>query len=175
MAATIIPGKTPCFACWAPEPELTASCSEAGVDIRAVDAAANALVEEALAILGKKRRRLAGKLFFFDSEKNRSAIVDLKKNSSCDFCSGRKTLVKEMEAVRACGTDQWFFLNPAPREAKLVFSRLGGVKRKKFGNSVKMFFPKAEATLLPTGAVLVRAAEKKDAIAANEAILRKIS
>lgn len=180
MCSTIVPRYTPCFACWAAKPEKVQSCSEQGVDRHALKQIAKVQVGEVLALLKGKTPKLAGRLFFYHARKGVGKTIALERNLACSFCVKGKSPYKQDSATVMCGGSEWLFENGELAKnkilsAKEIYSKLEGMERKNFGSVVKVNFRGSEATVFPTGRVMVRGGKKAAACAANHAILQKIS
>lgn len=85
---TIIPGKTPCFACIFPQvPEEGEAIPVFGVT-PALMAALQ--VTEAIKLIAGFGDLLAGKMLYFNGETMEFAVVDLVRNPECSVCGGLK-------------------------------------------------------------------------------------
>ncbi|MGB9576927.1 MAG: HesA/MoeB/ThiF family protein [Candidatus Norongarragalinales archaeon] len=84
MASTIIPGRTPCFACWGGGE--SPSCGE-GVVGAAVQLASAVQASEALALLAGRKPCFAGSLFFGDLGDGCFGRVGLSREKNC-ICGG---------------------------------------------------------------------------------------
>lgn len=175
MASTIVPGKTPCFACWA-RPAGTVSCSQVGVENAASEKAAEKQAGAALELIAGREPNLSGKLYYFNSGSGFETEFVLEKSPWCAFCSGGRSLLEEGEAVQLCGSREWQFLNSWERiGVEKIFRKLEGTTRERFGDVVKAHFDGGSATIFPNSRVVVRAGEKKKAVEINQIILQKIS
>jgi len=175
MVSTIIPGETPCFACWANKPTVTLSCSEVGVELGAIRIAAEKQVKEAISIRTGATPALRGKIFYYNSLGGAKTIVEMIKNPECPFCVGEERMIEQELVIQVCGSGEWQFLNTVEQKnIEEIFSKLEGVKRKKMGGVVKAYLGEVRALVFASGRVVVKAKQKKDAIAANELILQKL-
>lgn len=175
MVSSIVPGETPCFACWA-APAKAVSCSEVGVEAGACEKAAEKQVEQAAAIIAGGRPALAGKLFYFNSRTGSGLEKELKKNPSCSFCCGGRSLLEDENGIQLCGDGEWQFLNSGEEiGTENIFRRLDGVRRARMGAIVKTYFDEGSATVFANSRVVVRAGEKKKAVEINQLILQKIN
>lgn len=82
LATTIIPGKTPCLACFRPE-------GTRGLGVFGVTAAiiANIQALEAIKIITGLPPSLAGKLLSFNGETMKFNIYDIQRDINCPVCS----------------------------------------------------------------------------------------
>jgi adenylyltransferase/sulfurtransferase len=82
MLTTIIPGKTPCLACFHPE-------GAGGLGVLGVTPAiiANLQALEAIKLLIGHSPSLAGKLLLFNGDDLKFQVYDIKRNESCPVCS----------------------------------------------------------------------------------------
>ena len=82
MLTTIIPGKTPCLACFHPE-------GAGGLGVLGVTPAiiANLQALEAIKLLIGHSPALAGKLLLFNGDDMKFQVYDIKRNESCPVCS----------------------------------------------------------------------------------------
>ena len=82
MLTTIIPGQTPCLACFRPE-------GVGGLGVLGVTPAiiANLQALEALKLLIGRRPALAGKLLLFNGDDVKFQVYDIKRNEGCPVCS----------------------------------------------------------------------------------------
>lgn len=82
MLTTIIPGKTPCLACFHPE-------GAGGLGVLGVTPAiiANLQALEAIKLLIGHSPALAGKLLLFNGDDLKFQVYDIKRNESCPVCS----------------------------------------------------------------------------------------
>ncbi len=175
MCTAIAPRKTACFACWAKKPTAIQSCSEQGVEQKALEWIAQVQVGQALLLASGKKAGLEGKLLFFDSENNFERIVRLAKNPACEFCALGKSLYQGEGFAVLCGGKEWLFRNDLKAEsASGIYSKLEGLERKIVGGTVKVKIRGSEATVLPNGSVMVRSKNERHAAAANQAIAQKI-
>ena len=92
MITTIIPGETPCLACFRPE-------GVGGLGVLGVTAAiiANLQALEALKLLIGRRPALAGKLLLFNGDDVKFQVYDIKRNENCPVCSPRVLQQEERE------------------------------------------------------------------------------
>ncbi len=82
MITTIIPGKTPCLACFSPE-------GVGGLGVLGVTPAiiANLQALEAIKLLIGHSPSLAGKLLLFNGDDMKFQLLEIKRNESCPVCS----------------------------------------------------------------------------------------
>jgi adenylyltransferase/sulfurtransferase len=82
MLTTIIPGKTPCLACFHPE-------GAGGLGVLGVTPAiiANLQALEAIKLLISHSPALAGKLLLFNGDYMKFQVYAIKRNESCPVCS----------------------------------------------------------------------------------------
>ena len=87
MITTIIPGKTPCLACFYPE----GFQGEGGLGVLGVIPAliANFQVLESIKILTGQTPSFAGKLLRFNGNDLKFRIDEIKRNEACKVCSPR--------------------------------------------------------------------------------------
>jgi adenylyltransferase/sulfurtransferase len=85
MITTIIPGKTPCLACFYPE----APQGEGGLGVLGVTPAliGNLQTLESIKILIGQSPSLAGKLLRFNGNEMKFQVHDIKRNENCKVCS----------------------------------------------------------------------------------------
>jgi len=86
---TIIPGKTPCFACIFPE----ATDKQEAFPVFGVTPALMAALQvtETIKLLTGFGSLLNGKMLYFDGESMKSILVDLIKNPKCKVCGDNKS------------------------------------------------------------------------------------
>jgi len=84
MVTTIIPGETPCLACFDPE-------GERGLGVLGITPAliANLQALESIKLLLGVKPALAGKLLMFNGDDLKFRIYDMEKNAACPVCSQR--------------------------------------------------------------------------------------
>ena len=82
MATTIIPGKTPCLACFNPEGK-----SGLGVLGPAPSLIANLQALEAIKIVTGHPPSLAGRLLMFNGDDVKFRFYDIERNKNCPVCS----------------------------------------------------------------------------------------
>ncbi|MCJ7426575.1 MAG: HesA/MoeB/ThiF family protein [Dehalococcoidales bacterium] len=82
MITTIIPGQTPCLACFRPE-------GAGGLGVLGVAPAIIASLQtlEAIKLLTGQSPALAGKLLLFNGDDIKFRVYDIKKNENCPACS----------------------------------------------------------------------------------------
>jgi len=82
MITTIIPGQTPCLACFSPE-------GVGGLGVLGVTPAiiANLQALEAIKLLIGHSPSLAGKLLLFNGDDMKFQLLEIKRNESCPVCS----------------------------------------------------------------------------------------
>jgi molybdopterin/thiamine biosynthesis adenylyltransferase len=82
MITTIIPGQTPCLACFRPE-------GAGGLGVLGVTPAIIASLQalEAIKLVIGRSPSLAGKLLLFNGDDMKFRIYDIKKNDNCPVCS----------------------------------------------------------------------------------------
>ena len=82
MITTIIPGQTPCLACFRPE-------GAGGLGVLGVTPAIIASLQalEAIKLLIGHSPALAGKLLLFNGDDIKFRVYDIKKNKNCPVCS----------------------------------------------------------------------------------------
>jgi len=82
MITTIIPGQTPCLACFRPE-------GAGGLGVLGVTPAIIASLQalEAIKLLIGQSPALAGKLLLFNGDDIKFRVYDIKKNENCPVCS----------------------------------------------------------------------------------------
>ena len=82
LVTTIIPGKTPCLACFRPE-------GTRGLGVFGVTAAITANIQavEAIKILTGLTPSLAGKLLSFNGETMKFSLYDIQRDVNCRVCS----------------------------------------------------------------------------------------
>lgn len=87
MITTIIPGKTPCLACFHPE-------GAGGLGVLGVTPAIIASLQalEAIKLLIGQSPALAGKLLLFNGDELKFRVYDIKKDENCPVCSKPKAL-----------------------------------------------------------------------------------
>lgn len=83
MVTTIIPGKTPCLACFHPE-------GVGGLGVLGITPAliANLQALEAIKLITAHTPSLAGKLLLFNGDEIKFHVYDIQRNESCEVCSG---------------------------------------------------------------------------------------
>jgi len=82
MVTTIIPGETPCLACFYPE-----GAGNLGVLGVAPALIANLQALETIKILIGHRPTLAGRLLLFNGDDMKFRVYDVKRKESCEVCS----------------------------------------------------------------------------------------
>lgn len=84
MITTIIPGKTPCLACFYPE-------GAGGLGVLGITPAliANLQALEAIKLIIGHNPSLAGKLLLFNGDEIKFRVYDIEKNKSCKVCSSQ--------------------------------------------------------------------------------------
>ena len=82
MATTIIPGKTPCLACFNPE-----GVSGLGVLGPAPSLIANLQALEAIKLVVGHSPSLAGRLLMFNGDEVKFRFYDIERNKNCSVCS----------------------------------------------------------------------------------------
>lgn len=82
MVTTIIPGETPCLACFNPE-------GPRGLGVLGITPAliANLQALEAIKLIIGQRPSLAGKLLLFNGNDMKCRIYDIERNERCNVCS----------------------------------------------------------------------------------------
>ncbi|OPY79301.1 MAG: Molybdopterin-synthase adenylyltransferase [Syntrophorhabdus sp. PtaU1.Bin058] len=82
MVTTIIPGETPCLACFNPE-------GPQGLGVLGITPAliANLQALETIKLITGRRPSLAGKLLLFNGNDMKCRIYDIEKNLCCNVCS----------------------------------------------------------------------------------------
>jgi adenylyltransferase/sulfurtransferase len=82
MVTTIIPGKTPCLACFHPE-------GPQGLGVLGITPAliANLQALETVKLITGQRPSLAGRLLLFNGNDMKCRVYDIKKNERCNVCS----------------------------------------------------------------------------------------
>ncbi len=150
-----------CFTCFAKKPVQTESCSLVGVNKSVLEKVGDKVVEEAKTILGGKKPRLVGKLFF--ASPKTSAIVSIPKRK----CLCKNT--KEEKAFVLCGNNQFLFTNKIMKVDLKKISSLKPVDKKHF---VQVTWKNAVAKIFPKR-ILVNSGEKT-ARELNELILQKL-
>jgi adenylyltransferase/sulfurtransferase len=82
MVTTIVPGKTPCLRCLAPE-------GIGGLGVVGVTPAVIASLQalEAIKILTGRSSSLAGKLLLFNGDEMKFQLLEVRRNESCPVCS----------------------------------------------------------------------------------------
>jgi adenylyltransferase/sulfurtransferase len=82
MVTTIIPGQTPCLACFRPE-------GAGGLGVLGVTPAIIASLQalEAIKLLTGQSPALAGKLLLFNGDELKFRVLEIKKNENCPVCS----------------------------------------------------------------------------------------
>jgi adenylyltransferase/sulfurtransferase len=82
MVTTIVPGKTPCLRCLAPE-------GIGGLGVMGVTPAIIASLQalEAIKILTGRSPSLAGKLLLFNGDEMKFQLLEVRRNESCPVCS----------------------------------------------------------------------------------------
>lgn len=185
MCSSVVPKNKPCWLCWnQTEPQRVLSCSEYGITARAAEAAAKKAVSEAKKIVAGKNPELAGKLFFADAEKRIEAVVELAANPACSVCARNEyTLLdgRDEQAIQACGSGEWLFLNTGAREAvrhytvEQLAEKLASLKPVALPGAVKARgVLGAAVAVFQGGRILVRAQEKNKAVKANEFVVQKL-
>lgn len=165
--SAIVPPHRPCFECWAPAPQKTESCSVAGVEEKALDAAAKKAVEQARQILQKKRPSLQSKLWVCEKGKEKTVLLPAHKNCACCGTGERKSVL----GTTMCGSNEWLFLNKKrvnTREAARI------MKGKLFEKFVRFRHYNCECNLFEDGRLLVKNSDKKIAEKINCFILSKL-
>jgi molybdopterin/thiamine biosynthesis adenylyltransferase len=82
MVTTIIPGQTPCLACFSPE-------GVGGLGVLGVTPAIIASLQalEAIKLLIGQSPALAGKLLLFNGDNMKFQLLEIRRNESCPVCS----------------------------------------------------------------------------------------
>jgi adenylyltransferase/sulfurtransferase len=82
MVTTIIPGETPCLACFHPE-------GPQGLGVLGITPAliANLQALETVKLITGQRPSLAGRLLLFNGNDMKCRVYDIKKNERCNVCS----------------------------------------------------------------------------------------
>ncbi len=174
MISTIIPEKTPCFACWNPKQTLPRSCSVEGISPTATALAAKKQVEELISLLEGKPR-YAGILFYADKKTGASTTINLQKNLACVACARspktKKNIAeKNQEIVEAddastpafalCGNKEYFFQN-----------NVRGLKTKRI---IELKTRPGKIVLLPNGNVITKGLNEEQAKRANARVISAI-
>jgi len=111
-STTIIPGKSPCVECFAPnlDDDQLPKCGVEGVHPSILSIIGSIQVSETVRILIGKAPKLAGRLVYFDVKDLSFDQIDISKQEACLVCGDKKTaspksiprkLVKEL-----CGREQ---------------------------------------------------------------------
>ncbi len=174
MISTIIPEKTPCFACWNSKPTLPRSCSVEGITLTATVLAAKTQVKELTSLLEDKPR-YAGILFYADKKTGASTTINLQKNLACAACSPKtkKTVAEKNQeivethgastpapAFALCGNKEYFFQN-----------NLRGLKTKRV---IELKTRSSKIILLPNGNVITKGLNEAQAKRANARVINAI-
>lgn len=86
MLSTIVPGKTPCFACFASEPKCLLGCADAGILATTTAFIAAQQVQEAANLICFNKPKYAGRLFYVDLKNAVFNETTLKKKKNCRIC-----------------------------------------------------------------------------------------
>ncbi|MBI5229074.1 HesA/MoeB/ThiF family protein [Candidatus Micrarchaeota archaeon] len=90
MLSTVIPGKTPCFQCWAKEPEVESNCSEAGIMNTTTAFISSLQIQEMVNLLCFGKPVFAGSLFYGDLRNGIFHKKKLKTQKDCACCRKQK-------------------------------------------------------------------------------------
>ncbi|MBI5177563.1 ThiF family adenylyltransferase [Candidatus Micrarchaeota archaeon] len=183
MCATTVPPGRPCFECWAPAlPTEPVSCSEVGVELKAIKMASEMQVEETKRILAGETPELTGKLRYFESRTARTRTLLLKRNPQCPTCAKRQFERLEgggENAILSCGGGEWLFLNPQGKKVrhygtKRMLEALEPLLPHAYGSLLKLSVNGLECAVFRNLRVTVRARERNRAAEANAIILSKL-
>lgn len=86
MVSSILPGTTPCLACWAHIPARELTCAEGGILNTACALTAAVAVNEAFRILSKQTPLYAGKLWYADLSAGVVHVSSLTRKANCPAC-----------------------------------------------------------------------------------------
>nr|WP_202708588.1 ThiF family adenylyltransferase [Sporosalibacterium faouarense] len=124
MLSPIIPGKTPCFRCFMPEPPSSGTidtCDTIGVLNGITNIIASYQSTEALKILTQKTKNLIEGLLYIDIWDNNFEVVNPSKKSKCKACSDKNYEFlnrKDEDAVHLCGKNS-IQINPLNKEVSV--------------------------------------------------------
>ena len=166
MSMTIIPGRSPCFACQFPEQppiEFALSCDTAGVLSTAISISASIQSTEVLKILLGKFEELNKCLIEFDVWNLTFNKFEIRKNLSCTICSKKEYKLlngnKGLSISTLCGQNaiQLIDLGAEPPDFILLEKRIGDfteVRANKF--MLKFSLDNKEATVFNDGRTIIK-------------------
>lgn len=168
MCATFTPN-TACFVCFNEKPAAPRSCRTEGITREATRIGARTQVDE-LARLLKGRPSLAGTLQYTDA-KNRTCLTrEIRKNPRCPACVKRTFVLPKASVATLCGDREFLF------ETKKIFGpkTLRSVTGEKTKDVYRIAAFSGELILFPSGRILARGLEKKEASTAVDALLQRL-
>lgn len=174
MTMNIIPGKSPCFRCFAssPKPGTTLTCDTAGVISPAPFVIGSLQVTEAMKIL-LGDPRISQQLAIVDVWENTFDRIRLKPRPDCPACSGRYDFLESESVIKAtslCGQHAMQVRNPKAGNISLDemaerLRPLGEVSHNEF--MLRFLADGYETVVFPDGRAIIKNTD-------NEAIARGI-
>jgi molybdopterin-synthase adenylyltransferase len=166
MVLAVLPGKSPCFRCFVPdppEPGSVATCDTAGVLGPAVGVVASLQAAEALKLLTGRADALAEGLITVDVWGNRQHIFKMSRSPECPACGkGRYDFLEGAAsgaATTLCGRNAVQIVPGSEAKVDLAglesrLSGVGAVKRNEY--LLRLDADGFEVTVFPDGRAIIR-------------------
>ncbi|MBI2445752.1 ThiF family adenylyltransferase [Candidatus Micrarchaeota archaeon] len=165
---TCLTPQTACFICWNPSAQTPRSCRAEGIRKATTATAGHTQVIELDALLAGKPS-LAGKLQYTDVQAKTCTTTALLRNPNCPACMKKTFRLPKTKALTLCGSDEFLFQLEKP----VLQKALASLKPERFGQVTKIAWKKRVLVVFPSGRILARGMDEKQARAAIDTLRQK--